>query len=84
MQKQMEDQFKNHDQEKAAGHDKQTVILDESLTAETDELDTAFDRRTGPEDEDDLFPIEEDLQDDGSEQDEALASDDEEKEDDAY
>lgn len=64
----MENRFKNHDQEKVAGHDKQTVILDESLTAETDELDPAFDSHAGPEDdedlvedEDDLFPAEEDL-----------------------
>ncbi len=55
---------------KVTGHDKQTVILDESLTAETDELDPAFEeagptQRTDeylPEDDDDLFPIEEDLQ----------------------
>lgn len=67
----MENRFKNHDQEKVTGHDKQTIILDESITAETDELDPAFDGRTGPEDDedlleddDDLFPIEEDLQDD--------------------
>jgi hypothetical protein len=26
----MENRFKNHDQEKVTGHDKQTVILDES------------------------------------------------------
>jgi hypothetical protein len=77
-QKQMENRFKNHDQEKVTGHDKQTIILDESVTAETDELDATFGGRTDPEDDDDLieddedlleddddlFPIEEDLQDD--------------------
>jgi hypothetical protein len=76
--KQMENRFKNHDQEKVTGHDKQTIILDESVTAETDELDATFGGRTDPEDDDDLieddedlleddddlFPIEEDLQDD--------------------
>ena len=74
----MENRFKNHDQEKVTGHDKQTIILDESVTAETDELDATFGGRTDPEDDDDLieddedlleddddlFPIEEDLQDD--------------------
>jgi hypothetical protein len=84
----MENRFKNHDQEKVIGHDKQTIILDESITAETDELDPAFDGWTGPEDDedplednDDLFPIEEDLQDDDFEPDEEPAfSDDEDDE----
>ena len=84
----MENRFKNHDQEKVTGHDKQTIILDESITAETDELDPAFDGSTGPEDDedplednDDLFPIEEDLQDDDFEPDEEPAfSDDEDDE----
>lgn len=85
----MENRFKNHDQEKVTGHDKQTVILDESLTAETDELDPAFGGRTDPEDDedileddDDLFPIEEDLQGDDFEPDEELAFG--EDEDDEY
>lgn len=82
----MENRFKNHDQEKITGHDKQTVILDDSLSAETDELNPAFFNYTGPdddedqEDNDDLFPVEEDLSDDDLELDDEPAFNDEEDE----
>ncbi len=57
---------KNYKQEKTEGEDYQTVILDQELTGETDELNLAY---TDPiEDEDDDsneddedFPTEEDL-----------------------
>lgn len=78
-QKQMENRFKNHDQEKVTGHDKQTIILDESVTAETDELDATFGGRTDPEDDEDVIEDDEDLledDDDLIEDDEDLPEDD--------
>ena len=38
----------NYQQQQAKGQEKQTVIIDSSLTAETDELDPKFDKNNDP------------------------------------
>ena len=38
----------NYKQRQVMGQEKQTVIIDSSLTAETDELDPNFDKNDGP------------------------------------
>ena len=38
----MENQIKNYKQDQKTGNEKQTVIVDDQLTGETDELDPLF------------------------------------------
>lgn len=75
----MEAQIGNYEQEQMTGHDRQTVILDPSLTAETDELNPAFNEQAGPptdpEEDDDAVLEDEGL--DGEGIDEDFEGDDE-------
>jgi len=69
----MDNHIKNYEQDQKLGKEKQTVIIDDQLTGETDELDPLFDKeQTNPaveiEDEDDYF-LEEDSDLEGDEDD---------------
>lgn len=60
----------NYQQPQTEGHDQQTVLIDQAITAETDEMDPSFYQQGPPvdpedeEEDDDDFPAREDLEDD--------------------